>query len=640
VRLSLEDDVDGARTQIQQLKDAGVDLAAIMQQLQDEGVQAFIDSFKSLMDSIAAKQAAIQSGLLDRQQATLGANADAFNATLARMEKEDWMRRIWRKDATLWKSDEDHQKIIRNALGWVAVVDLMEANADELTAFSERIRNDGFTDVMLLGMGGSSLCPEVFRRAFGKVEGFPTLHVLDSTDPATVKSFEARVDLAKTLFIVASKSGSTTEPLMFYRYFFERLREIKGERAGENFVAITDPGTLMEAMATGDRFRRIFLNPSDIGGRYSALSFFGMVPACLQGFDFKTLLDRAARAMHACSPAVPTADNPAARLGAIIGTMANAGRDKLTLITSPEISSLGLWVEQLLAESTGKEGRGIIPVASEPLAAPSAYGDDRLFVSISVGDADSDTENKLAALEAAGHPVVRRRLTSTLDLGEEFYVWELATAVAGACVGINAFDQPNVQESKDNTKRLLEVYKQNKALPEQELAADGNGLRVYCEAETREALGASALADFVVAHLKRATSGDYVALLGYIQETAEHDELLQALRTHLRDGLKVATTIGYGPRFLHSTGQLHKGGPASGVFVQLTADDAKDVRLPGEPFTFGILKQAQALGVYQSLASRHRRAIRVHLGKDATAGLHALLRIVQDGLPLTQGQAK
>lgn len=639
VRLSLEDDLDGARATIKQLTEVGVDLPAVMQQLQDEGVQAFIESFRSLIDSIVAKQAIITSGLLDRESVSPSAQQEAAK-TLARMEKENWMRRIWRKDATLWKSDEDHQKIIRNALGWVTVIDLMEANADELAAFSQRIRDDGFTDVMLLGMGGSSLCPEVFRRTFGQQEGFPTLHVLDSTDPATIKSFEAGVDLSKTLFIVSSKSGTTTEPLMFYRYFFERLREIKGERAGENFVAITDPGTLMEEMATGDRFRRIFLNPADIGGRYSALSFFGMVPACLQGFDFKTLLDRAARAMHACSPAVPTSDNPAARLGAVIGTLAGAGRDKLTLSTSPEISSLGLWIEQLLAESTGKEGRGIIPVAGEPLSGPAAYGADRLFVHISVGDIDKDTGSKLAALEAAGHPVVRRKLTSTLDLGEEFYVWELATAVAGACLGIDAFDQPNVQESKDNTRRLLEEYKQKGALPEQLLAAENNGLKVYCEAETRDALGATSLADFIVAHLKRAGSGDYIALLGYIQETAAHDELLQALRTHLRDGMKVATTTGYGPRFLHSTGQLHKGGPPSGVFVQMTADDTQDVPLPGEPFTFGILKQAQALGDFQALASRHRRAIRVHLGADATAGLRALLEIVQDGLPLTQGQAK
>src|SRR5207253_3021180 len=341
VRLSLEEDIDGARATIEQLTEAGVDLPAVMRQLQDEGVQTFIDSFRSLIDSIAAKQAAIQSGLLDRQTASLGAHTEAVKQTVARMEKEDWMRRIWRKDPTLWKSDEDHQKIIRNALGWVTVIDLMEANADELVAFSQRIRNDGFTDVMLLGMGGSSLCPEVFRRTFGKTEGFPTLHVLDSTDPATVKSFEERVDLAKTLYIISSKSGTTTEPLMFYRYFFERLRAIKGERAGENFVAITDPGTLMEQMATSDRFRRIFLNP-------------------------------------------------------------------------PEIASLGLWIEQLLAESTGKEGRGIIPVAGEPLGAPAIYGDDRMFVSISVGEASSDTENKLIALEAAGHPVVRRKLNSTL----------------------------------------------------------------------------------------------------------------------------------------------------------------------------------------------------------------------------------
>lgn len=640
VRLSLEEDLDGARTTIQQLADAGVDLPAVMQQLQEEGVQAFIDSFSSLMDSIASKRAAITSGLLERQSASLGAYSDQVKQTLARIEKENWMRRIWQKDATLWKSDEDHQKIIRNALGWVTVIDLMEANADELAAFSERIRADGFTDVMLLGMGGSSLCPEVFRRTFGKSMGFPNFHVLDSTDPATVKSFEERVGLPKTLFIVSSKSGTTTEPLMFYRYFLERMRLHRGALAGNNFVAITDPGTLMEEMATRDHFRRIFLNPPDIGGRYSALSFFGMVPACLQGFDFKTLLDRAARAMHACAPAVPTADNPAARLGSIIGTLASAGRDKLTLITSPEIASLGLWIEQLLAESTGKEGRGIIPVAGEPLGAPAVYGDDRLFISISVGNADEGTESRLAALEAAGHPVVRRKLNSTLDLGEEFYVWELATAVAGAVLGIDAFDQPNVQESKDNTRRLLEEYKQKGALPEQQLAAENNGLKIYCEPETRDALGASSLADFVIAHLKRAGSGDYIALLGYIQETAEHDELLQALRTHLRDGLKVATTTGYGPRFLHSTGQLHKGGPPSGVFVQMTVDDAVDVPLPGEPFTFGTLKQAQALGDFQALASRHRRAIRVHLGADATAGLRALLEIVQDGLPLTQGQAK
>lgn len=639
VRSSLEEDIPGAQATIKRLGESGVDLGAVTQQLQDEGVQAFEESFRNLMGSISAKHAAITSGILERQTASLGSYADAVKKTIEQADKETWVRRIWQKDASLWKDDAEHQKIIRNALGWVTVIDQLVANEDELAAFSERVRNDGFTDAMLLGMGGSSLCPEVFRRTFGKVESFPTLHVLDSTDPATVKSFEERVDLAHTMFIVASKSGTTTEPLMFYKYFFNRVREIKGDRAGENFVAITDPGTLMEAMAKGDNFRRIFLNPADIGGRYSALSFFGMVPASLQGFDFKALLDRASRAMHACVPAVPTADNPAARLGAILGTLANAGRDKLTLSTSSDIASLGLWIEQLIAESTGKEGKGIIPIAGETLGAPSVYGNDRMFVHINVGSVDADTESKLQALEAAGHPVVRRTLNDPLDLGEEFYVWELATAIAGKTIGINSFDQPNVQESKDNTKRLLEEYKKNNALPAQELGTEGRGLKVFCEAETRAELGELPLDGFITAHLKRAGAGDYVALLDYIQETPEHDEVIQAIRTHLRDALRVATTTGYGPRFLHSTGQLHKGGPASGVFVQVTADNSADVPLPDEPFTFGTLKEAQALGDFQSLASRNRRAIRVHLGKDVTAGLRVLLEIVQNGLPITQGQA-
>jgi hypothetical protein len=395
----------------------------------------------------------------------------------------------------------------------------------------------------------------------------------------------------------------------------------------------------MEEMAKGDRFRRIFLNPADIGGRYSALSFFGMVPACLQGFEFNVLLDRAQRAMHACAPPVPAQDNPGARMGAILGTLANAGRDKLTLSMSPGIASLGLWIEQLIAESTGKEGKGIVPVAGETLGSPSVYGDDRLFVHISVGAPDDSTEAKLRALENAGHPVVRRKLNDALDLGEEFYVWEIATAVAGAIIGINSFDQPNVQESKDNTKRLLEVYKKEGALPAQQKGAEGHGLTVFCEPETRAELGSLSLEDFVAAHLKRAKGGDYVALLDYIRETGEHEALIQQIRSHLRDALRVATTTGYGPRFLHSTGQLHKGGPASGVFIQITADDAADVPLPGEPFTFGILKQAQALGDFESLASRKRRAIRLHLGADIARGLQKLLDIVREAFPIAQTHA-
>jgi transaldolase/glucose-6-phosphate isomerase len=641
VRLSLEEDVEGARATIAKLSELGIDLKQVTQQLQDEGVAQFMASFDTMTGSITSKQAAITSGVLERTTASLGAYAEDVKAALKRAESESWVRRIWRKDASLWKSDEEHQKIIRNALGWVTVVDQLQDAAEELSAFSQRIRSDGFTHVMLLGMGGSSLCPEVFRRTFGKAEGYPELHVLDSTDPATVLAFERKVDLPHTLFIVSSKSGTTTEPLVFYKYFFSRMREIKGDRAGENFVAITDPGTLMETMARGDNFRRIFLNPADIGGRYSALSYFGMVPAALQGFDFKTLLDRADRAVHASMHYVPAEENPAARLGAVLGTMANAGRDKLTLSTSNDIASLGLWIEQLIAESTGKEGKGIIPIAGETLASPASYGNDRLFVHINVGPIDSETEGKLRTLEAAGHPVVRRVLHDTLDLGEEFYLWELATAVAGAIIGINAFDQPNVQESKDNTKRLLEEYKKNNSFTEQALAAEGSGLKAMAATATIDEIGSGhSLEAFLKAHLGRAGEGDYMAICQYIQETPENEELIQAIRTHLRDALRVATTTGYGPRFLHSTGQLHKGGGASGVFLQITAEDTEDAAIANEPYSFGVLKQAQALGDFQSLESRNRRAVRLHLGEDVAGGLRKLLEIVRNEFPLSQGQAR
>ena len=632
-RLTIEENLDEARSMLAKLAEVGIDLKQVCQKLQDDGVKAFADSFESLMQSITSKRAALTSGLLDRMEANLGQYEADVQATIKRAEGEQWTRKICRKDASLWKQEESHQKVIKNSLGWVTVPDQLYDAADELAAFSARIANDGFKDVMLLGMGGSSLCPEVFRRTFGKIPGHPEMHVIDSTDPATVLAFESEVDLPRTLFVVASKSGTTIEPLMFYKYFINEIRKLKGDHAGENFVAITDPGTLMEAMATGDRFRRIFLNPSDIGGRYSALSYFGMVPAALQGIDFKTLLDRAERAMHACAPAVPAADNPAVRLGAIIGTLAAAGRNKLTLSTDPEISSLGLWIEQLVAESTGKEGKGILPVAGETLTDPDVYGDDRLFVHIAVGMIDPEAENRLRAIEAAGHPVVRRVMNDTLDLGEEFYIWEMATAIAGAAMGINPFDQPNVQESKDNTKLLLEDFKRDGRLPEQTLAAEGRGLKVYCDDETLQQLGKNKTVEaFIAAHLKRVKPGDYIAMLDYIRETDENEALIQAIRAHLRDALRVATTTGYGPRFLHSTGQLHKGGDSSGVFIQITADDLKDVPIVGEPFTFGVLKQAQALGDFQSLASRDRRAIRVHLSADVAPGLKTLLEIVKTAL--------
>ncbi|MGB9177671.1 MAG: bifunctional transaldolase/phosoglucose isomerase [Pyrinomonadaceae bacterium] len=582
-----------------------------------------------------------------------------FEDALRRVEREQMVRRIWSKDAALWKEEEAHQKIIRNSLGWLTVAREMSAHVRELESFADEIRESGFTHLMLLGMGGSSLCPEVFRRTFGQREGFPQLHVLDTTDPDTIAAFESEIDLERTLFIVSSKSGTTIEPLSFYKYFFERVRQLKGERAGENFIAITDPGTLMNRQAEAAGFRKIFLNPADIGGRYSALSFFGLVPAALMGLDVSELLTRAVAAVDACANESNAEENPGVRLGALLGALALEGRDKLTLVAGGELASLGLWIEQLVAESTGKEGKGIVPIAGEPLAAPEAYGDDRLFVLIHTGGLEEELDRKARALESAGHPLVRRRLGDALDLCAEFFIWEFATAVAGAFLEINPFDQPNVQESKDNTNKLLDGFKQNGALPQPKALAEDGELRVYSTvkdeqtasvhsshwmhsegmtwsspdtAESSTASPSSNItpASVITEHIGSIKTGDYVALLAYIQETDEHDEMLQAIRTHLRDRLHVATTTGYGPRFLHSTGQLHKGGPDSGVFIQLTDDDTVDREIPSEPYTFSTLKQAQALGDFSSLESHSRRALRVHLGSNAEAGLRKLLDIVRE----------
>lgn len=571
----------------------------------------------------------------------LGRYQSLFEEALRALERDQVTSRIWQHDAALWKSDDAHQKIIRNALGWLTVARDVAQVTNDLETFAREVREAGFTHLMLLGMGGSSLCPEVLRQTFGQREGFPEMLVLDTTDPDTIASFEQRVDLAHTLFIVASKSGTTIEPLSFYKYFYDRVRSIKAERAGENFIAITDPGTLMQRMATESNFRRIFLNPPDIGGRYSALSYFGMVPAALMGININELLRRAIVALDACGATVPAKNNPAARLGGALGVLARAGRDKLTLVTDEGIASLGLWIEQLVAESTGKEGKGIVPVANEPLGAPEVYAGDRVFVVIHSKELDDSVKQKLAALEASGHPVIYRALGDLNDLGAEFFVWEFATAVAGEILGINPFDQPNVQESKDNTNKLLDEFKSSGKLPEQTVLASEGELKIYGATELAKELSSAptnkqpaptndnALAFVVEYHLARIKRGDYVALLAYIQETGAHDELLQMIRTSLRDEFHVATTTGYGPRFLHSTGQLHKGGADNGVFIQITDEDATDLEIPGEPYTFGVLKQAQALGDFASLASRNRRAIRFHLGRDTEFGLKKLLDLVR-----------
>ena len=561
-------------------------------------------------------------------KASLGQYEEGFQTVLQEAAAADVIKRIWNKDASLWKNEQSHQKIIKNSLGWLTVPGEMLTAVVELKSFTESVRATGeFHHAMVCGMGGSSLCPEVLRQTFGRQEGFPELLVLDSTDPDAINNFAHQIDVNKCLFIIASKSGTTTEPNAFHRYWYHEVAK-RSEEPGKGFVTITDPGSQMADTAASEGFRRIFLNQPDIGGRYSALSYFGMVPGALMGVDIEKLL-RGAQAMGELCKAAP-ATNPGAVLGSVIAECARAGRDKLTIVTDQKLSTVGLWVEQLIAESTGKEGNGIVPIVGEPLGAVSAYGNDRLFVSISVGEQDGEAKSKLKALEEAGHPIVYRSLGDIYDLGAEFFLWEMATAFAGWRLEINPFDQPNVQESKDATKALLEKYSQEGKLPQPTPLATGGQLSVYGGGEASQP--SNSLREVLRAHCATIKPGDYFALLAYVEETPETEEALQAIRVNVRDATGCATTVGYGPRFLHSTGQLHKGGPDSGVFIQITAPDKVDLEVPGAPYTFGVLKQAQALGDFQSLIAHGRRAIQVNLGEDASAGLKELQELIQQVL--------
>ena len=516
------------------------------------------------------------------------------------MNPNDVVKRIWARDASLWKSDPDNAKIIRNSLGWLTVAGEMLGVVDELVNFAESIRSRGFEHVMVCGMGGSSLCPEVLAKTFGRQPGFPELLVLDSTDPDVIAAFKERIDIERCLFIIASKSGTTTEPNVFMKFWYEELRQ-RRENPGDNFIAITDPGSQLVDTANELKFLRTFLNQPDIGGRYSALSYFGMVPAALMGLDVRRLLEGGRRASQS--------NDTALQLGMTMGDNASAGRDKLTLVIDPSIETLGLWIEQLVAESTGKEGTGILPVNGEQVGQPQVYGDDRLFVSISVGAVSNETKAKLDALTAAGHPTVYRQLGQLYDLGAEFFEWEFATAVAGWRLGINPFDQPNVQEAKDATKEVLSSFERRGRFEERTELASDNLIAVYGEEKSK----ADSVNEVVRAHLATIKPGDYIAFLNYVEDTPEIDSKFQELRIQLRDATRCAVTIGYGPRFLHSTGQLHKGGPDTGVFFQIIANDETDFAIPGEPYTFSILKQAQALGDFQALAKRGRRVIAIYL---------------------------
>ncbi len=554
----------------------------------------------------------------------------ALAASLEDWKKNNKVARLWQKDASLW-SNADESKW----LGWLTITNEQLANLDTLKQLAEEVKKAKFKHVLLLGMGGSSLCPEVLRMTFGKIAGFPELHVLDSTDPAQIKAIEKKVDLKKTLCIVSSKSGSTLEPNIFKQYFFERVGKAVGDKvAGSRFIAVTDPGSKMQQVAEDDKFWKIFAGDPSIGGRYSALSNFGMVPAAAMGMDLGKFLRTTQEMVKACGASSTADSNPGVLLGNILGVAANHGRDKITIITSPGISDLGAWLEQLIAESTGKIGKGIIPVDREKLAKPSVYGSDRIFAYLRLANKPNKAQDAaVAAIEKAGHPVVRITLPNVYALGHEFFRWEIATAVAGSIIGINAFNQPDVEASKIETKKLTSQYEATGSLPPESPFFIAKDAKLFADDKNSAALsGGKSLNEILKTHLSRIGAGDYFAVLGYIPMNAQNEKALQTIRMSVRDAKKVATCMGFGPRFLHSTGQAYKGGPNSGVFLQITCDDASDLAVPGQKYTFGVVKAAQARGDFAVLAERGRRALRVHLGKNLKSGLNALAKAVSQSL--------
>ena len=567
----------------------------------------------------------------------LGAASAAVQAELAAWREQDKVRRLWAGDTSLWtRSDENRW------LGWMRLLDGADGGSNAaapLVQLASEVVAAGFRQVVVLGMGGSSLCPEVLSQTFAPAPGFPALLVLDSTDPQQVRSLEQRLDPAHTLFLVSSKSGTTTEPHVFYEYFFARVQEAVGaERAPGHFVAITDPGSKLQALAERLTFRRVVPGAPDIGGRYSALSPFGMCPAALMGLDVAAILRRAAHMARACGPEVPPETNPGVALGVALGTLARQGRDKLTFVASPHLASLGGWLEQLVAESTGKNGIGIVPVDGETLGKPFVYGDDRVFVATHLAEEAGGAEAAaLQALADAGHPVVRITMQHPLDLGQEFFRWEIATAVAGSVLGLHPFDQPDVEAAKVATRALTAAYEKDGRLPEENLLLEEGSLRLFAApAHARQLLAAApspGLDALLAAHLQLLRPGDYFALLAYLEMNAAHRRELLEMGRRVRDGKRVATTLGFGPRFLHSTGQLHKGGPNTGVFLQVTAESKADVPIPGRPYGFGLLESFQAGGDFAVLAERGRRVLRVHLSGDVGRSLARLRDLVHAAVP-------
>jgi transaldolase / glucose-6-phosphate isomerase len=636
-RASLEENVEAARKTMDDLARVGISIKAVTDQLTDDAVKLFSEPFDKLLEAVAKHSGAgapkpkASENLAYRLPDNL---AQAVKATLDDWKSNNKVKRLWARDASLWTNTDESKW-----LGWLGIADDQVAHRAQFSQIAQDIKSAGFTHALLLGMGGSSLCVEVLKLTFGKISGFPEISVLDSTDPAQIKAVESQIDIKKTVFIVSSKSGSTLEPNIFKQYFFDRVKQAVGAaEAGKRFIAVTDPGSNMQKVAEADGFRHIFFGLASIGGRYSALSDFGMVPGAIQGIDIQKFLDRTEQMVHACASVVPADQNPGVILGAILGTLARNGRDKVTIVTSPGISDLGAWLEQLLAESTGKEGKGLIPVDRERIGSPDVYGGDRVFVYLRLTSApDAKQDSAVETLEKAGQPVVRIAVPEIYDIGQEFFRWEIATAVAGSIIGIDAFNQPDVEASKIETRKLTSEYEQKGSLPSESPVLQDSGIKLFTDdknaAALKQAAGSdSTLVGYLRAHLGRLRAGDYFAVLGYVQMNDAHESQLQSIRHAVRDNKRVATCLGFGPRFLHSTGQAYKGGPNSGVFLQITCDDAADIPVPGQKYTFGIVKAAQARGDFQVLAERGRRALRVHLGADVAAGLTKLNQAIAQAL--------
>ena len=606
-----------AQETLSRLAKLGIDLDAITEHLQAEGVSSFAASFEKLLGALEEKRKVLLAGQAAREQLSLGSYQGNVQERLQAWQKNRFACRLWQRDPTLWSPQPVPELVDR--LGWLNLPEQMHEQLDELAVFAQQAKADDIRHVVLLGMGGSSLAPEVFQRSFGNAPGHPALIVLDSTHPAAVRAVEKRIDLLHTLFLVSSKSGTTGETLSFFRYFWERVSRLT-DTPGRHFVAITDPGTPLERLATERQFRRTFSSPAEVGGRYSALSVFGLVPAALIGVDVHRLLDRAWRMAEACAFCVPGSDNPGLTLGSALGELALAGRDKVTFLASPSLAALPAWVEQLIAESTGKDGKGILPVADEPPRPPEEYDTDRLFVHLprdgpKDGEEDSELETRVAALETAGHPVIRLSLSEMADLGQEFFRWEVAVSAAGAVLGIHPFNQPDVQLAKELARHAMGQAK-SKA------KGSRNGAKPISAARRKQ------LAEALEGCLAGAGPRDYIALQAYLAPAAEVTTALQKIRRALGSRLKAPTTLGYGPRFLHSTGQLHKGGPNTGLFLQLVDNPKEDLAVPETEYTFGALIQAQALGDFLALKQRDRRVLRINLGSDVTGGLNRLAEVL------------